>query len=210
LFGVFDVPVAGAYHVVLGIAGAMNPALAIVLFTIMVRLALHPLARAAARGERRRAELAPKIRALQEKYGKNRERLARELAALQREEGASMFAGCLPMLVQLPFFFVMYRLFSATTVAGEPNGLLARTIFGSPLGMHAAVTPVFAVLVVALAVVAWWSTRLTKAEVPALVRVLPYGSVLAALVIPLAAGIYLLATTAWATAERAYLRSVYR
>ena len=70
MFGIFDVPVAGAYHVVLPIAGVMNPALTIVLFTIAVRLMLHPLARAAVRGERERAALAPKIRALQEKHGK--------------------------------------------------------------------------------------------------------------------------------------------
>ena len=212
LFAIFDVPVAGAYHLVLGIAGVLNPALAIVLFTIGVRLLLHPLARAAARGERARAGLAPKVRALQEKYGKNRERLQRELAALHRAEGTSMFAGCLPVLVQIPFFIVMYRMFSVPVAAGEPNALLARTLFGTPLGAHASLSPVFFGLVAALAVVAWCSARLMKRtagpEVPGanLLRLLPYGSALAALVIPLAAGIYLLTTTAWATAERAYLR----
>jgi YidC/Oxa1 family membrane protein insertase len=212
LFAIFDLPVSGAYHLVLGIAGVLNPALAIALFTIGVRLLLHPLARAAARGERERAALAPKVRALQDKHGKNRERLARELTALHRAEGTSMFAGCLPMLVQLPFFIVMYRLFSVAVVAGQPNALLARTLFGTPLGARAALSPVFFVLVAALAVVAWCSVRLMRRtaapEVPGakLMRLLPYGSVLAATFIPLAAGIYLLATTAWATAERAYLR----
>jgi YidC/Oxa1 family membrane protein insertase len=210
LFGIFDGPVAGAYHVVLGIAGVVHPALAIVVFTVAVRLMLHPLARAAARGERQRAVLAPEIKALQQKHGKNRERLAQEMAKLHRESGTSMFAGCLPMLVQIPFFIVMYRLFSTGTVGGEPNGLLATTLLGTPLGAHFSVSPVFAVLVVALGVVAWWSTRLVKItdENPAarLARLLPYGSVLATLVIPLAAGIYLLTTTAWGTAERAYLR----
>jgi YidC/Oxa1 family membrane protein insertase len=215
LFGIFDVPVAGAYHVVLSIAGVLNPALAIVLFTVGVRLMLHPLARAAVRGERERAALAPKVKALQQKYRKNRERLQRELAALHRDEGASMFAGCLPTLVQIPFFIVMYRLFTTGVVSGVPNGLLARTLFGTPLGAHASVNPVFAVLLVGLAVVAWCSVRMTRGaaspEVPGarLIRLLPFGSVLAALVIPLAAGIYLLTTTAWATAERAVLRRVY-
>lgn len=209
MFAVFDVPVAGAYHVVLLVAGVLHPALAIVLFTIAVRLLLHPLARAAARGERERAALAPKIRALQDKYGSNRERLGRELAALHQKEGAALFAGCLPMLVQIPFFIVMYRLFSTGTVAGGANDLLARTLFGTQLAAHASLTPVFLVLIAALAGVAWCSTRLTRdVPGPAVLRLLPYGSVLAALVIPLASGIYLLTTTAWATAERAYLRRV--
>jgi YidC/Oxa1 family membrane protein insertase len=149
---------------------------------------------------------------LQAKYGNNRERLGQEIAKLQRESGTSLFAGCLPMLLQIPFFIVMFRLFSTGTVAGHPNELLARELFGAPLGLRwsaAPADPVFLVLFAALAVVAWCSARLmrqTAAEAPALLRLLPYGSIVAATVLPLAAGVYLVTTTAWATAERAYLR----
>jgi YidC/Oxa1 family membrane protein insertase len=212
LFTLLDVPVAGAYHLVMLLAGVLDPALIIVLFTVAVRLLLHPLARSAARGERARAALAPKVQELQRKYGKNRERLQRELAALYRDSGTSMFAGCLPLLAQIPFFMVTYRLFSAGTVAGGPNELLASSLLGTPLGTHfaaAAHSPVFFVLFAGLAVVAWCSVRLMKrtaTEAPAVLRLLPYGSLIGAAVIPLAAGVYLLTTTAWATAERAYLR----
>jgi YidC/Oxa1 family membrane protein insertase len=212
LFTVFDVPVAGAYHLVLALAGVFDPALTIVLFTVAVRLLLHPLARAAVRGERARAELAPEVRELQRKYGKDKERFGRELSALYKGSGTSIFAGCLPMLLQIPVFIVMFRLFSTPTVGGGPNALLGQTLFGTPLGAHAsAADPVFLVLFVALAVVAWWSARLMKrvgadVPVPGLLRLMPYGSVIGASVLPLAAGIYLLTTTAWGTAERAYLR----
>lgn len=218
MFAIFDAPVAGAYHLVIGMSGLIDPAVTIVLFTIAVRLLLHPLARAAVRGERARATLAPRMRELQQKYGKNRERLGRELAKLRECTGTSMFAGCLPMLVQIPFFIVMFRLFSTATVAGKPNALMDLTLFGTPLGAHFATAPgdpVFLALFALLAVVAWCSARLmrrtTGADVPAasLLRLLPYGSLLGAAVIPLAAGVYLLTTTAWATAERAYLRRVY-
>jgi YidC/Oxa1 family membrane protein insertase len=47
-----------------------------------------------------------------------------------------MLAGCLPLLVQLPFFSVMYRLFLSKTVAGHPNALLARDFITTPLGSH--------------------------------------------------------------------------
>jgi hypothetical protein len=69
-------------------------------------------------------------------------------------------------------------------------------VFGTPLGAHVSFDPVFLVLLAALAVVVWYSVRLMK-EVPGFVRLLPYGSLLGAAVIPLAAGIYLLTTTAW-------------
>jgi YidC/Oxa1 family membrane protein insertase len=102
-------------------------------------------------------------------------------------------------------------LFSATTIGGAPNELLQRTLLGSPLGTHwlaAPGNPLFFVLFAGLAVVAWCSARMISrnAEVPGLMRMMPYGSIIGAAVIPLAAGVYLLTTTAWATAERAYLR----
>lgn len=225
VFAIFDVPVAGAYEIVVALAGWVSPGLTIVLFTVAVRLLLHPLARAAVKGEKARAILAPKMKELQKKYGKDRELMGRELAKLREETGVSMFAGCLPMLLQIPFFIVMFQLFSVSTVGAHPNGLLEETVFGAPLGSHWVAVPgepVFLVLFGALAAVAWCSARLTRqtasqptgqtagqtAELPgaALLRLLPYGSVVAAAFLPLAAGVYLLTTTAWSTGERAYLR----
>ena len=215
MFGFLDVPVEGAYHLIHALTGLLSPALAIVLFTLSVRLLLHPLARSAARGERARTALLPEIRALQEKHGGDRERLAAEMTKLQQESGASLFTGCLPMLLQLPFFMVMYRLFTMPTVGGEANSLLGATLFGTPLGAHGlAGSPLVFVVAAGLAVVAWFSVRWqdrhrdATAQVPGggLLRLLPYGTVLATLVVPQAAGIYLLTTTAWTAAERALLR----
>lgn len=213
MFGFLDVPVEGAYHLIHAFTGPLSTALAIVAFTLGVRLLLHPLARSAARGERARAALMPEIKALQAEHGGNRERLAEEMTKLQRESGTSLFVGCLPMLLQLPFFMVMYRLFTTPTVGGEPNSLLGATLFGTPLGAHGlAGSPLVFVIAAGLAVVAWVSIRLQSrgatADVPGgkLLRLLPYGTVLATLVVPQAAGIYLLTTTAWTAAERALLR----
>ncbi|SFW68613.1 YidC/Oxa1 family membrane protein insertase [Amycolatopsis australiensis] len=213
MFGFLDVPVAGAYHLIHALTGLFSVAPAIIVFTLCVRLLLHPLARSAARGERARAALAPEIRALRDQHGHDRERLAAELAKLQRESGTSLFTGCLPMLLQLPFFTVMYRLFTTPTVGGEPNSLLGATLLGTPLGAHGlAGGPLVFVIAAGLAIVAWFSVRRQdrdrEAEVPGgrLLRLLPYGTVLATLVVPQAAGIYLLTTTAWTAAERALLR----
>lgn len=218
MFGFLDVPVEGAYHLIHALTGTLSTALAIVVFTLSVRLLLHPLARSAARGERARAVLMPEIRALREKHGGDRDRLAAEMTKLQQESGTSLFVGCLPLLLQLPFFTVMYRLFTTPTIGGEPNSLLGATLFGTPLGAHGlAGSPLVFVVAAGLAAVAWFSVRWqdrhrdTTADVPGgrLLRLLPYGSVLATLVLPQAAGLYLLTTNAWSAAERALLRRRY-
>jgi YidC/Oxa1 family membrane protein insertase len=186
------------------------PALAIVLFTIVVRLALHPLYRAAVRGEKAKAKLAPEIQKLQKKYGKDLMRLSEESQKVYQKNGVSMFAGMLPMLATMPFFMVMYQ------VVTTPNPLLAGTIFGVPLSAHFVSTFswAFFVLFGLLAVVAyltvrWQQSRMTTTPTPGfmtgLLKVLPFGTILVAAYLPLAAGLYLLTTTTWTIAERALL-----
>ncbi|MFC0530664.1 YidC/Oxa1 family membrane protein insertase [Phytohabitans kaempferiae] len=189
-----------------GVAPAFGPAataVAIVLFTAAVRLLISPLSWAQIRGAR-----------------------------------VSPLAGCLPALVQAPFFFVMYRLFTT------PNDLLDAELAGVPLGHHlgdglgGAAGPVYAILFLLLAVLARWSSqrmRRATAEVavtgaPASARLaelppearevaertqeqlrrvmplLPYGTLAVAAFVPLAAGLYLVTTTAWTGLEQGVLR----
>lgn len=220
---VFDAPVDGAYHLVSAIVSVIEPAAgqfavaaAIVLFTVAIRLLLHPLSRAAVRGERSRSVLLPRIAELRTKYKDDPDRLRAEVTKVQAESGSSLFAGCLPMLAQLPVFWLMYKLFTTATVAGAPNALLAGSLFGAPLGSAwplVSATPVFGVLAVLLALVAWftvrWQARRTEgtpaAPGAALIRLLPFGTVATAAVLPLAAGLYLLTTTTWTVLERALL-----
>ncbi|MGK5640574.1 YidC/Oxa1 family membrane protein insertase [Streptomyces sp. URMC 126] len=110
--------------------GTTATAVTIVLLTLCVRLCLHPLSRSAARGERAKAALAPRLAELKRKHGKDPERLRQATAELYRETGVSPVAGCLPMLVQLPVFYLMYHLFST----GSGGDLLDHTLFGAPLG----------------------------------------------------------------------------
>ncbi|MFD2690397.1 YidC/Oxa1 family membrane protein insertase [Streptomyces phyllanthi] len=113
---------------------ASSAAAAIVLFTALVRLLVHPLSRAAARGQRARAALQPQIAELRKKYGKNPEKLQKAVLELHAKEKVSPLSGCLPSLCQLPAFFLLYHLFSNTTIGGEANGLLAHELFAAPLG----------------------------------------------------------------------------
>src|SRR6266700_4850980 len=124
------VPVDAAYYLVAGLTGVLTPVLgglaavaAIVAFTMAVRLLLMPLSLRALRGQAAQARLAPQLVALRQRYGKQPERLQRELTALYRREGTSVFAGFAPLLAQWPVFSVLYLLFRSPNVAGGPNRL---------------------------------------------------------------------------------------
>ena len=196
--------------------GATSAAIAIVLLTFMVRVFLLPLGYAQARGEHSRARLAPKLRELQHRHRHNPERLNREMNALYAEQGASPLAGCLPTLAQAPIFSVLYGLFLVREVGGHANALLTHVLAGVPLGAHLASTSgpgllVYVGLFSLLAVVAWLGRRLnplfdSDAPGATVVRFLPYGTIVVAAFVPLAAGLYLLASTAWTAAERAVFR----
>ena len=174
------VPVDAAYHLVSGLTGILTPALgglaavaAIVVFTMAVRLLLMPLSLRALRGQAAQARLAPQLVALRQRYGKQPERLQREMAALYKREGTSMFAGFAPLLLQWPFLSVMYLLFRSPTVGGTANTLLTHDLLGVPLGAHwlsgagpldlaSAHGAVFVGLFALLAGLCWLSARLGR------------------------------------------------
>ncbi|MEU6801198.1 YidC/Oxa1 family membrane protein insertase [Streptomyces neyagawaensis] len=113
---------------------ASATAAAIVLFTALVRLLVHPLSRAAARGQRARVALQPKIAELRKKHAKNPEKLQKAVLELHAAEKVSPLSGCLPSLCQLPAFFLLYHLFSNKEIGGETNELLTHRLFAAPLG----------------------------------------------------------------------------
>lgn len=100
-----------------------NVVLAIVVFTILVRVATYPLTIKQQRSTKAMQELQPELKKLQEKYKNDRERLAQEQWALYRKFGVNPFAGCLPLLIQLPIMLGLYRAIVAT-LAATPTQLL--------------------------------------------------------------------------------------
>src|SRR5689334_16716135 len=83
--------------------------LSIVLLTITVRVLILPLAIKQARNMRQMQELAPKVKALQAEHKDDRQTLQVELMRLYKETGTNPVSGCLPMLLQLPIFFALFR-----------------------------------------------------------------------------------------------------
>ncbi len=220
-FAPLDGAVGAAYHLVTALVRGLEPlfaggaaAAAIIVFTAGVRLLLLPLTLRQIRGARATARVLPQALQIRERHRDDPARMSSELAALYRAEGASPLGGCLPALLQAPFFMVMYRLFVSPSVAGHPNALLSHGLFGVPLADRLLAGPllgphglVFLGVLGLVAVVAWLSAhRLRRLGQPWLVRVLPFGTVAFAAIVPLAAGLYLLTTTGWTALENAVLR----
>jgi YidC/Oxa1 family membrane protein insertase len=183
MLAILGVPVDAAYHLVFALTNILTPVLGglaaaagIIVFTAAIRLLVMPLSFRALRGQAAQARLAPQVQKLRQRYGRRPERLQRELTALYRREGTSVFAGFAPLLAQWPVFSVLYLLFRSPNVAGGPNRLLSRDLFGVPLGNHwltgfsalSGQDAVFLGVFAVLAVVCWLSVRMAR-RMPAVV-----------------------------------------
>ncbi|MEU2283273.1 YidC/Oxa1 family membrane protein insertase [Streptomyces sp. NPDC013178] len=220
---------------------ASAAAAAIILFTALVRLLVHPLSRAAARGQKARAALQPRIAELRRKHARNPERLQQAVLELHTKEQVSPLSGCLPSLLQLPAFFLLYYVFSHSTIGGETNALLTHRLFDAPLGdswtdaladggMFGGAGLVYLGLFVVVTAVATFGYRLSKrmtatnpamaaaaddlpgagaaGAVNAVTKVMPFMSfftLVTVAVVPLAAALYVVTSTAWSAVERAVL-----
>ncbi|MEX1013207.1 MAG: membrane protein insertase YidC [Waddliaceae bacterium] len=83
-------------------------AASIVLLTIFLRMILYPLNAWSTKSMIKMQEIAPKVSALQEKYKNDPKRLQIETLNLYRKSGANPISGCLPLIIQMPFLFVMF------------------------------------------------------------------------------------------------------
>lgn len=95
------------YHLV------SNYGLAIIIFTVLIKLILLPLNIKSQRAMKKQQKIQPILQELQKKYENDKEKLQREMMKLYKENNVSMTGGCLPMLIQLPILFGLYRVIYA-------------------------------------------------------------------------------------------------
>jgi YidC/Oxa1 family membrane protein insertase len=94
---------------------------AIVLLTVAVRLVLYPLTVKQTKSMQAMQRLQPEIKRLQAKYKNDRQKLNEEMMKFYKENKVNPLSGCLPLLLQMPLFIVLYRLIhdlTATVIAG--------------------------------------------------------------------------------------------
>src|SRR5689334_4731153 len=102
----------GIHHVlatVFGSASGWAWGLSIVFLTIGVRILLFPVFVKQIKSQRRMQEIAPKVKALQQKHKGDRETLNTELMKLYKDHGTNPVSGCLPLLLQIPVFIALFR-----------------------------------------------------------------------------------------------------
>ena len=87
-----------------------NYGIAIIILTVIVKAALYPVYAKSMKSTMKMGKLQPKMQELQQKYGKDREVYQQKVSELYKEEGASMYGGCLPMVVQMIVIMGLFAL----------------------------------------------------------------------------------------------------
>jgi len=105
-------------------AGGASWALSIIGLTVVIRAALIPLFVKQIKASRNMQLIQPKVKELQKKYGHDRERLAQETMKLYKDSGTNPFASCLPILLQMPIFFALFRLIDQAAKNGTAHGFM--------------------------------------------------------------------------------------
>ncbi|NPA24218.1 MAG: membrane protein insertase YidC [Deltaproteobacteria bacterium] len=86
-----------------------NYGVAIIILTILIKLAFYPLSQKSYKSMSQMKKIQPKLAKLKEKYKDDKARLNKEMMDLYRTHKVNPFGGCLPMVVQIPVFFALYR-----------------------------------------------------------------------------------------------------
>ena len=88
---------------------AGNFGIAILLLTFVIKLIFFPLSNKSYEMSSKMQRLQPKMKVLQERYKEDRVKLQQEIMALYKREKVNPIGGCLPMLLQIPVFFALYK-----------------------------------------------------------------------------------------------------
>ncbi|MEQ9554995.1 MAG: membrane protein insertase YidC [Rhodospirillales bacterium] len=91
-----------------------NLGLAILLLTVGIKIAFFPLANKSYESMSKMKKLQPEMLKLRERYGEDKVKLNEEMMALYKREGTNPASGCLPILLQIPVFFALYKVLFVT------------------------------------------------------------------------------------------------
>jgi YidC/Oxa1 family membrane protein insertase len=97
----------------------VNWALAIIGLVVVIRILLIPLFVRQIKSQRKMQILQPQLRELQKKYKGDRERLQQEMMKLYKDTGTNPFSSCLPILLQAPFLFALFRVLDGVAKGHE-------------------------------------------------------------------------------------------
>lgn len=105
-------PIYYGLHFFYGIVG--NFGISILLLTVVIKLILFPMANKQYESMARMKKLQPKMQELKEKYGDDRAKMQQETMAMYKKEKVNPLASCLPIFIQIPIFFSLYKVLYVT------------------------------------------------------------------------------------------------
>jgi YidC/Oxa1 family membrane protein insertase len=127
----------------------------IVIFTLLVKIVLFPLSHKGMVSMSKLKDLAPKMKELQERYKDDKQKLQLHMMELYKKHGANPLGGCLPLLLQIPIFFAIYRvLLNAIELKG------AQWLYIGDLSMK---DPFF-ILPILMGATMWFQQRITPSN----------------------------------------------
>jgi YidC/Oxa1 family membrane protein insertase len=121
-FGFIAKPISSLLHWLYGIFG--NYALAIVGLTLIVRAVLYPIANRQYASMAKMRIFAPKMKEIQQKYKDDKAKQQLEIMELYKREKINPLAGCLPVLLQIPIFYALYKTLLISTEMRHQPGFL--------------------------------------------------------------------------------------
>ncbi|MBM4356100.1 MAG: membrane protein insertase YidC, partial [Deltaproteobacteria bacterium] len=178
-------------------------AVAILLLTVLVKLALLYWTQKSYAQMQRMASLKPMMEALKEKYGKDKERLNQEMMSLYKREKVNPLGGCLPMLLQMPIWIALYRtIYSAVDLYQAPLGLwitdlsapdpyfVLPLVLGASMFLQQKLTP----------------TTMDSAQAKMMLYIMPVMFTVFMLFLPSGLNLYILVNTILSLGQQYYLR----
>jgi YidC/Oxa1 family membrane protein insertase len=113
--------------------------IAIILLTVFIKILLYPLSQKSIKSQKQLQEIQPKINDLKEKFKNDKEAMSKAMLGIYKEHKINPLSSCLPLLLQLPFFFAIFQVFrdglngdiSASLYSFMPKlGEISSTFFG--------------------------------------------------------------------------------
>ncbi len=140
-FGWFDILAKPMLHLLNFLYGFLhNYGLAIILVTIIIKALFWPIAHKGMKSMKTLQKLQPKMAKLREKYGNDKERLNREMMQLYQTYKVNPMGGCLPLILQIPVFFALYKVLLQTIELRHAPFMLWITDLSAPdrlyIGFH--------------------------------------------------------------------------
>lgn len=111
----------GIFHDFLSTVGLESYGVAIIVLTIIIKMAFYPLTVKQVKSMKAMQELQPKMKKLQDKFKNDPKRLQQEMGMLYKNAGVNPLAGCLPLLAQMPILMAMFYALQSIDYGGDPT-----------------------------------------------------------------------------------------